>query len=234
MALPCVGAVVLVRVAAVNGAPLPAPGALSRLRGWLRGTTTIGTTIGSRSERRSRARSIDRFDGLVTEGRVDGGAPFLFVRRRSRERNGHRADMECTDAAPVEIVAMDAGCSRIRGEPRRHGPIVARRGGRAELSPPIKPCLIGVMRRCGIGRAEGGGVRVERRRFSLVTDLGSMSHWPLPGRPGCFCFEPDRRPRLSRRQISALVVFMATAVCCAVSQLCEVSTWLSYCSGNYI
>jgi hypothetical protein len=62
-------------------------------------------------------------------------------------------------------------------------------------------------------------VRAERRRFSLVMDLGSMSHWPLPGRPGCFCFEPTRRPRLRRRQISALVVFMAMAVCWAVSQL---------------
>jgi hypothetical protein len=62
-------------------------------------------------------------------------------------------------------------------------------------------------------------VRVASRRFSLAMDLGSMSHWPLPGRPGCFCFEPTRRPRLRSRQISALVVFMAMAVCWAVSQL---------------
>jgi hypothetical protein len=57
------------------------------------------------------------------------------------------------------------------------------------------------------------GCLVARRRLSLTMDLGSISHWPLPGRPGCFCLEPERRPRLSSRQTSALVVFMATAVC---------------------
>src|SRR6202041_177658 len=62
-------------------------------------------------------------------------------------------------------------------------------------------------------------VRVDNRRFSLAMDLGAMSHWPLPVRPGCFFFEPTRRPRLRRRQPSALVVFMAMAVCWAVSQL---------------
>jgi hypothetical protein len=43
----------------------------------------------------------------------------------------------------------------------------------------------------------------------------------LPGRPGCFCFVPARRPRARRRQTSALVVFITTAACCAVSQWCR-------------
>lgn len=64
----------------------------------------------------------------------------------------------------------------------------------------------------------GALVRLAVRRLSSAMDWGSISHWPLPGRPGCFCFSPVRRPRLSRRQTSALVVFISPAACWAVSQ----------------
>jgi len=73
----------------------------------------------------------------------------------------------------------------------------------------------------GRPRCAGHAARWEARRLSWATDLGSMSHWPLPGRPGCFCFVPARRPRARRRQTSALVVFITTAACCAVSQWCR-------------
>jgi hypothetical protein len=68
------------------------------------------------------------------------------------------------------------------------------------------------------GLGFGPRVRVVLRRFSSAMDLGLISHWPLPGRPGCFCFSPESRPRLRRRQTSALVVLSSRAVCWAVSQ----------------
>jgi hypothetical protein len=49
-------------------------------------------------------------------------------------------------------------------------------------------------------------------------DAGLTSHCALPGRPGCFSLEPERRPTLIKRQISALVEFSSKAVCWAVSQ----------------
>src|SRR5438067_8464291 len=59
--------------------------------------------------------------------------------------------------------------------------------------------------------------RLSVRRFSVAIDLGSINHCALPGRLACFCLDPDSRPMLSRRQTSALVVSIKTAVSCAVN-----------------